>query len=102
MASEQQPPQDGEDPLAKPVFLDGEYRPFGELGPADARRLGEELRSTGSWGPLSKVAGVAQAWGELAAELEGAEGERVGDLPAERVVDFARRLWILPPPGGFL
>jgi hypothetical protein len=95
-------PGDLEQALAKPVSYDGEYRPFGGLAAADARKLGDELRAAGSWGPMSRVAGVAQAWGELAEEIEAADGERVRDLDPKRVVAFARRLWILPPPGGFL
>jgi hypothetical protein len=102
MPAESQPPAEAEDALEKPVSLSGEYRPFGELGPDDARRLSTELRSTGGWGPLSKAAGVAQAWQELAEEIENGDGERVRDLAPERVVEFARRLWVLPPPGGFL
>jgi hypothetical protein len=95
-------PGDPEQALTKPVFYDGEYRPFGDLGAADARKLGEELRGAGSWGPMSRVGSVAQAWEELAAQLESGDGERVKDLDSEQVVAFARRLWILPPPGGFL
>jgi hypothetical protein len=102
MADAPAPLPESEEALAKPVSCDGEYRPFGELGPAAARRLGEELRSTGGWGPLSKAAGVAQAWQELAEEIENGDGEQVRDLAPERVVEFARRLWVLPPPGGFL
>ncbi len=103
MADETGPgPGSAERALSTPVFCDGEYRPFRELGPAESRLLAEQLRSAGSWGPLSRVAGVAQAWLELAEAIEESGGERVGELASEQVVAFARRLWIVPPPGGLL
>ncbi len=88
--------------LAAPVFCQGGYRPFGELGAAEARALAEQLRAAGSWGPMSKVAGVAQAWLQLAEAIEDGGRERVAELDCEQVLTFARRLWILPPPGGLL
>jgi hypothetical protein len=93
---------DEQDPLATPVFCDGEYRPFGELSAADARRRGEELAEAGSWGPLAKVAGVANAWRELAGLMEAGGVARVADLEREQALAFARRLWVVPPRGSLL
>jgi hypothetical protein len=88
--------------LAEPVFCSGAYRAFGQLGASEARALAEELKTAGSWGPMSKVAGVAQSWRELAEAIEESGRQRVGELGPEQVLIFARRLWILPPPGGLL
>lgn len=88
--------------LAEPVFIGDEYRPFGELGPADARRLSSQLRSAGGWGPMSKVGSVAIGWGELAKLLEAEGAGTVSELDPTVVVEFARRVWVLPPLGGFL
>ena len=88
--------------LAKPVYCGDAYIPFGELGVAEARQLGAELGSVGSWGPMSKVASVARSWQDLAEAIEKAGAEKVADLPADQTADFAERLWILPPGGGLL
>ena len=94
--------EDEQDPLATPVFCAGDYKPFGEIGIADARSRAEELGEAGSWGPLAKVAGVASAWGELADRLKAEGASRVADLDREQVVSFARRLWVVPPRGSLL
>jgi hypothetical protein len=88
--------------LAKPVYCGDTYIPFGELGVPQARQLGAELGSVGSWGPMSKVGSVARSWHDLAETIEKAGAEKVSDLPAAQAVDFAERLWILPPGGGLL
>ena len=88
--------------LSEPVFVGDEYKPFGQLGPADARRLNTELQAAGSWGPMSKVGSVAVGWRELADRLEEEGVDRVAELDPDAAVEFARRLWVLPPPGGLL
>jgi hypothetical protein len=88
--------------LAKPVYCGDSYIPFGDLRVTEARQLGTELGSVGSWGPMTKVGSVARSWQELADELEEAGAERVSDLPADQAAEFAERLWILPPGGGLL
>ena len=85
-----------------PVFCAGAYKPFGEIGIADARSRAEELGEAGSWGPLAKVAGVASAWGELADRLKADGVTRVADLDREQALAFARRLWVVPPRGSLL
>jgi hypothetical protein len=91
------------DPLTNEIYVGDSYRRFGELTAADARSQAAELGSAGSWGPLAKVAGVALAWRELAAELDrlGAEATVAG-LDSETRERFARRLWVVPPGGSLL
>ncbi len=90
------------DPLATPVFCAGAYKPFGEIGIADARSRAEELGEAGSWGPLAKVAAVATAWVELADRMKAEGVIRVADLDREEALAFARRLWVVPPRGSLL
>ena len=96
-------PEPGPDPLEREVHVGGAYRRFGELTAADARTQAEELAGAGSWGPMARVAGVAQAWRELAAELArlGPEATVAALEPATRE-RFAHRLWVLPPGGSLL
>jgi hypothetical protein len=88
--------------LAEPVFCSGAYRPFGQLGASEARALAAQLKAAGSWGPMSKVAGVAQGWSELAVLIEAVEAATVAELDPDQIVKMARRTWVLPPPGGLL
>jgi hypothetical protein len=89
--------------LGRELYVGERYRRFGELTAADARAQAAELGAAGGWGPLAKVAGVALAWRELAAELArvGAEAT-VADLDPEVQRRFARRLWVVPPGGSLL
>ncbi|MDX6602159.1 MAG: hypothetical protein QOF13_1361 [Solirubrobacterales bacterium] len=84
------------------MSCDGAYKPFGEMTVADARSRCEELGEAGSWGPLSKVAGVAVAWRELAEEMNRSGVTTVAALEADKALDFARRLWVVPPRGSLL
>jgi hypothetical protein len=88
--------------LEKPVYCGEAYVPFREIGVAEARQLEAELGSVGSWGPMTKVGSVARCWGELAEAIEKAGAGKVGELDSRQVLDFAERLWILPPGGGIL
>ena len=88
--------------LAEPVFCRrSSTGPSARSAPAEARRLSSDLRAAGSWGPMSKVGSVALAWRELAERLEedGRPRSRSSNL---KLIQFARRLWVLPPPGGLL
>ncbi len=90
-------------PLEREVYVGGSYRRFGELTAADARAQAAELAEAGGWGPMTRVAGVAQAWRELAEELERAgEGATVAALEQETRERYAHRLWVLPPGGSLL
>jgi hypothetical protein len=88
--------------LEVPVSCGGAYKPFGEFTVADARLRSEELAEAGGWGPLSKVAGVAIAWRELAEEMNCAGASKVAQLDPESALGFARRLWVVPPRGSLL
>ncbi len=89
--------------LAREVYVGGSYRRFGELTAADARAQAEELAGAGAWGPLAKVPGVAQAWRELAAELERlGQAATVAELDGALSERYARRLWVVPPGGSLL
>src|ERR1700742_4197025 len=94
---------EGENPLRRRVYVGATYREFGGLPAVDARAQAAELAGAGSWGPLAKVAGVAQAWRELAAELDRlGEGSTVAALDPAIGERFARRLWVEPPGGSLL
>jgi hypothetical protein len=101
--SEPDPPQaQVSEALAKPVYCGDAYKPFGELGAAEARQLAAELGAVGSWGPMSKVGSVSRSWQDLAEALEEAGADDVAGLVPDQVLSFAKRLWILPPSGGIL
>jgi hypothetical protein len=93
---------DSEKALEALVFCDGAYKSFGEVTVADSRLRAEELGEAGSWGPLSRVVGVATAWHELAEEMNREGAKSVGALDPETVLAFARRLWVVPPRGSLL
>ncbi|OJU86278.1 MAG: hypothetical protein BGO11_02565 [Solirubrobacterales bacterium 70-9] len=85
------------------MYLGDSYREFGEVTAVDARTQAAELAAAGSWGPLARVAGVAQAWRELAIELERVgEGSTVAALDEATRTRYARRLWVEPPGGSLL
>jgi hypothetical protein len=88
--------------LRQTVFVRGANRPFGELTLDDARSRADELRAATGWGPTARVAPVAMAWRELTMAMEQAAVPTVGDLPAERVIELAPKLWIVPPGGSLL
>jgi len=90
------------DPLTEKVFCDGDYKPFGEVTAADARRRSEELGEAGGWGPMARVAGVALAWHELADELRESGSTCVSELDPGTVLSFAKRVWAVPPRGSLL
>ncbi len=92
-----------EDPLRRRIYVDSSYREFGAVSAREARAQAAALAEAGSWGPLAKVAGVAQAWRELAADLEAAGPDAtvssLGPAARER---YVRRLWVEPPGGSLL
>jgi hypothetical protein len=88
--------------LARPVYVAGANRPFGELTPEQVRGQGEMLRAAVGFGPTARVAPVARAWRELSMALERAGAARVAELPEETVRELAPKLWVLPPGGSLL
>lgn len=93
---------DSDTALAEKVFCEGTYKPFGEVTVADARLRSEELREAGGWGPMGKVAAVAVAWRELASEMTRSGAATVAGLGPDRALEFARKLWVVPPSGSLL
>jgi hypothetical protein len=92
---------DGEDPLRREVYVNGEYRPFGELTASDARALAAQLRGISGGGLDAKVGPVRTGWTELAERLD-AKGGTVSGLPSDEAAQFAERLWVTPPGGTLL
>jgi hypothetical protein len=95
-------PQTIQNILTTTVYIDGAYRPFGELTPTDTRARADELRAVTGWGPTARVGPVAMAWRELSMALEHANAANVAALETEQIVELAPRLWITPPGGGLL
>lgn len=75
---------------------------FGEMTAADARVRGEGLSEVGSWGPLQRVAKVAMAWKMLAAQMDRDGVDIVKELEPADVLEYAERLWIVPPEEGMI
>lgn len=90
------------DPLEALVYVDGAYKPFGELELAEVQARAEELRAATGFGPTARVGSVARAWGELARAMSGASATRVGQLERETVAELARRTWVVPPGGSLI
>ena len=88
--------------LVSKVDVEGTGVPFGDLTAGDARAQGQRLSDVGTWGPLQRVAKVAQAWKLLAAQMEKEGRATVRDLPAADLIEHAERLWVIPPPGGLV
>ena len=86
-----------DDPLAHLVFSRGANRPLAELTVEDVRARADELRAATGFGPTARVAPVAQAWRQLAAELERAGAATVAELDAERLAPLVPRLWVTMP-----
>ncbi|HZE05694.1 MAG TPA: hypothetical protein VE127_10745 [Solirubrobacteraceae bacterium] len=81
----------------RPVHIRGANRPLRELTVDDVRERAAELRAAVGWGPTARVAPVAQAWRELALEMERSGAGTVGELPGERLVELAPRLGVVLP-----
>jgi hypothetical protein len=90
-----------DDALQRQVYVNGEYRPFGELTAADARALAAQLRGVTGGGLDAKVGPVRAGWTELAQLLDTPEAT-VADLAPDDVARFAERLWVTPPGGTLL
>jgi hypothetical protein len=90
------------DPLQEKVYDGSSYRPFGEFTPDAARERRAALMEAAGFGPTMRVRPVAQAWGELATRMDEAGAKTVAELPADEVQDFALKLWVIQPGGGFM
>jgi hypothetical protein len=90
------------DALRRPVYAVDGYKPFGEFTIADVKTRADELTAATGWGPTARVASVARAWSELARTMSSAGAATVADLGPVRAVEFARRVWVVPPGGSLL
>jgi hypothetical protein len=88
--------------LERPVYATDGYKPFGAFTLRDVEMRASELRQATGWGPTARVGAVARAWSELAQVMARAGAATVGDLGVDRAGEFAARLWVVPPGGGFL
>jgi hypothetical protein len=90
-------------PLETPVFAGSAgYKPFGEFTTADVDDRARELSSLSGWGPTARVASVARGWSELGRAMRAAEAGTVAELDPEVALQFARRVWVVPPGGSLL
>ncbi|MGI9019651.1 MAG: hypothetical protein ACR2G3_02935 [Solirubrobacterales bacterium] len=97
-----EPPSRAGEARARTVHIGGEDHAFAEITPDQARAQAAELKSTGTFGPLQRVAKVAMAWGELAGVIEAAGASTVGELDDETVLLWAERVWVIAPEGGMI
>ena len=88
--------------LAQQVYSGTANVPFGEMTLNQIRERADELGSAVGWGPTARVAGVATAWRELAMAMQRAGADKVADLDPGAVLEFAPRLWVVPPGGSLL
>lgn len=91
-----------EEILRRPVHAGGAERPFGELRLEDVRAHAAELRAAVGWGPMARVAAVAQAWRELGDRMAAEGAATVAELGMETAAGLGERLWVVPPRGGLL
>ncbi len=85
--------------LGQSVYVRGGSRAFGQLTREDVRSRADELRAVTGFGPTARVGAVARAWAELAQELQQSGASVVSQLPGERVLSLAPRLWVSLPLG---
>jgi hypothetical protein len=88
--------------LAQQVYSGTANVPFGEMTLNQVGERADELGSAVGWGPTARVAGVATAWRGLAMAMERAGADKVSDLDPDVVLEFAPRLWVVPPGGSLL
>ena len=83
--------------LSRPVHIDGESKPFGQLSVEEVRARADELRAAVGFGPTARVAPVARAWRELSMEMDRHGAATVADLDPALVAERAEPLWIKAP-----
>ena len=88
--------------LEQPVYVEGGYKPFGELTQGDVEARAAELTAATGWGPTARVGAVARAWSELARTMAQQGAQTVSDLGPDRATDLAGSLWVVPPRGSLL
>lgn len=83
--------------LATQVHVAGGPKPFGELTVDDVGVHAAKLRSAVGWGPMARVAPVAQAWANLHRQMNEARARTVADLEPAHLAGQLEALWIVVP-----
>ena len=93
---------DAAEVLARPVYATDGYKPFGEFTVSDVEARAAELSAASGFGPTARVGSVAREWSALAAAMRSAGAACVADLASESVLEYARKVWVVPPGGSLL
>jgi len=96
-AAKAKPEPKAEDLLARPLRAGDEDKTFGEVTLDDARAMAADLKAKVGWGPTAKVATIARGWDELGRVMNQREVATVAELDGETVIEFAKKVWVLPP-----
>jgi hypothetical protein len=88
--------------LASKIYNGSEYVPFGEMTAEAARERYTALKEATGFGPTMRVRPVAEGWRTLAIELEESGAATVAQLTPEQIEDYAQKVWVIQPSGGFL
>ncbi len=91
-----------EDPLTRPVHVNGTNKRFGEVTRADAQAQALELKGLAGWGPTARVAAVGREWAALAVLMKERGLGTVSELEADEVAHWAVRLWVVLPKENVL
>ena len=82
--------------LTRPVHVGTADKPFGALTREEVSARADELKAVTGWGPMMRVAPVAQAWRELSRRMQQADAATVAELRPEQLADLVDPLWIGP------
>jgi hypothetical protein len=88
--------------LARQVYVGDRYLRFGELTSGDCRRLAEQFSGLSGGGLEQRVAPAATEWRQLAELLDERGVETVSALDLDEARDYAERVRVVPPGGGWL
>ncbi len=90
------------DLLTSQVYVGDGYKAYGELTAADAQQMAGATSGLSGGGLERHTVPISTAWRELARLLGESGVQRVADLPAEQIQDFAERARVIPPGGSWL
>ena len=90
-----------EDAARRRVFVDGRYRPFGELTSEQVSAPPPSWGRPPAWAMEAVSARCPRPGSSSRWSSKAGRGE-ISDLDAATVATFAERLWILPPGGELL
>jgi len=93
---------EGDDVLARQVYVGDRYKRFGELRRADAEELARSMSGHSGGGLEKHTMPIAAAWRELAGLLSRSDQETVADLDRDEAERLAERVRVIPPGGSWL